>query len=126
MKQLAWHVISETVKLMHAFVQNRHNADRAIRQYAPINIMMLVAAVETLDAKIFGDSPPSNLARSNFLEPCEEPANVALGLGVSPRRSCINIDVVDPPTGSFLHTIGGHICQARAFRAITASASSDW
>src|SRR5579859_690733 len=111
---------------MHPLVENRHNAHGTIRQYAPIDIMMLVAAVETVDAKIFGNSSPGDLARRNFLEPCEETANVALSLCVAPCRSRINVDVVDLPTGSFLHTIGGHGRQARAFRAITASASSVW
>ncbi len=44
-------IVSETVDLMHALMQNGDDADRAIVQPFPIDEMFLVAADEALHAK---------------------------------------------------------------------------
>jgi hypothetical protein len=45
-------ILSEPVNLVHPFMQNRHDADVAVEQLAPIDEVMLVAKEETVDAKL--------------------------------------------------------------------------
>lgn len=48
-------IIPETLKLVHAFVQDGDDPDVAVRQIAPIDKMPFVSKVEPLDAKLCGN-----------------------------------------------------------------------
>ena len=52
------HIVPKTLVLVHALMQHRCDTDRTVRQYAPIDIMMLIAAVIAVHTEFGRDSPP--------------------------------------------------------------------
>ena len=115
--RLIWPVIPETIDLVHPLMKHRDDAQRAVRKYAPINIMAFIPTIEAIDTQILRNISPSHATCGNFVEPLKKAADIPLGLILTPSVARINIDVVDPPTGSFLYTVTAHDDQPRPFRA---------
>jgi hypothetical protein len=115
-------IVPETFDLVHAFMQDRHDPDGAVRQYAPINVVVFAADVEALDAELGGDRTPCDPAGRNVLETRKQTTDIGLPLRLTPGLAAVVVDVVEPTTGCFLYTKVGYVAQRRGVRAKTASA----
>jgi len=47
-------ILSKPIELMHPFVKHGHDPDGTVGQQAPVDVMMLIAAVEALHANSAG------------------------------------------------------------------------
>ena len=115
--------IFQAVDLMHTLVQDRHDADFAVREQFPVDEVLLVAAEIAVDAELGGDCCPRKFSRGDGLKFVEGTADVNLGLRFAPFAASVGIDFVQPVSHTVLDAERGHL-RLRAFRLITASASS--
>jgi len=110
-------VLSETVELVHPFMQHRRDPDRAIGQQAPIDVMMLIAAVEAIDPELDRYRAPGNLSFGNFAEPSEHAPNVAGRLIGAPAVPRINVYFIEATARPIQNAKCGHaISSARYAR----------
>ena len=71
---------------MHPLVQDRHDADVAVRQPPPVHETMLVPEVETVDVELCRDRPRRDAVYLDFLECCKEISDVTISLLNAPTR----------------------------------------
>ena len=107
---------------MHALVKDRHDADIAIRQPAPIHDMAFIAEAEAIDAEISRHRPGQHTMRRNPAESLEESLDIALGLRGAELLQGVAIDVVQAARRRFLDADGRHA--GALLRAITSAAVS--
>lgn len=93
---------------MHALMQNGDNTNGTIGQDTPIDIMMLIPAIEAFDAESPGDIPPGNAAFGNIFKASKKAANITVSLILSPLLACIVVNVIYPAAGGALHAITDH------------------
>src|SRR5690606_32273322 len=67
---------AESVDLMHALVEDRHDADLAVREPAPIDDMALIAKRESLDAEFGRHRPGQDPMRLDAAEGLEETLDI--------------------------------------------------
>ena len=115
-------IFPEAVELMHPFVEDGHDTDRAVTQDAPVDEMAFVTTVEAVDAELARDRPPGYGSISNRFEPDEQSADIMFGLRLAPTVEGAAINVIDPRVRSSADAITHKACGL--FRAITLSTSS--
>ncbi len=93
---------------MHAFVQDCHNPDIAVRQVTPIDKMALIAKKEALDTKFGRDGSRHHAMGSDLLKGGEQAGNVFLGLVITPSVTRVPIDVIKAMGCTFLDSNDGH------------------
>ena len=71
-------VVPEPAELVHALVQHDDNADRAIAQGFPVDIMLLVTEYETLDAEFCGHRTGRDIACRNSLKRLEQALDIRI------------------------------------------------
>ena len=120
----AGRIVPETLDLVHAFMQDRHDPDRPVGQQPPVDVVTCASHVETVDAERGGDGAPGQPTRRDILETGEEATDVGLRLGLAPGIAAVGVDIVETTPGRFLNPKAGYVGQRRALRAKTASASS--
>ncbi|RIA46726.1 hypothetical protein DFR49_1279 [Hephaestia caeni] len=116
-------ILAKASQLVHALMQDRDDADRAIRQLSPIDIMSLVTAIKAIDPEFGRDRARDDVVACDPLETAEQPVDIGVGLILSPGISGINEYLVEPLAGGW----GNPECQhgqGRLLRAITLWASS--
>ena len=88
-------VVAEAIDLMHPLVQDRHDADVAVREAAPVNDVALLAEVEALDPELGPDRFRDDAPAFDPVERREQFGDVSLGLLGAPAVTGVAVDVVE-------------------------------
>lgn len=64
-------ILTKAVELVHSFVKDCDDSNRAIGEHPPVNIMMLMTTVEAIHSKLGRNGTPGDLAHRDFLESFE-------------------------------------------------------
>ena len=73
-------ILAEAVDLVHPLVQDRHDADIAVGEPAPIDEMVLVAEDKAIDAELGRNRPRGDAMRGNPFEGREQASDVSICL----------------------------------------------
>jgi len=117
-------VLPEPIRLVHPFVQDRHDANAAVAEQFPVDEVLLIPADVSVDAELGRDRAPGEAVVGDGLEALEQAADVAFGLGLAKRIACVGVDLVQAAGGAVLDLEGAQAGARGALRAITWSASS--
>ena len=94
-------ILPEAVDLVHAFVKDGGDANAAVGQGSPVDIVVLVPAEKAVHA-IFGrDGAPRNSAGGDGGEAGEQAPDVAGGLFLAPQFSGVDVDFIQAMPGPF-------------------------
>ncbi len=68
---------------MHPFVEDRDDADGAVVEAFPIDVVLFVTAEIAVDAELGGNRAPGDVAGGDGFEFGEKAADVGAGLGLA-------------------------------------------
>jgi hypothetical protein len=105
-------------------VQNRHDADVAIRKQLPIDQMPLVAADMAIHPELRRNRTPRKATFRYGGETFEQITDITLGLGLAPGGACVAVALIQPVSGAVLDSDSTHASGRSWPRLITVSASS--
>jgi hypothetical protein len=108
------------IHLVHAFVQDGHDADVAVRQPAPIDKVPFVAGAKAVDTEFGRHGFRRHPAGLDLVEGLEQSGDVAFRLFGAKAFARIAIDLVEAVRGRPLDADGGQL----RFRAMTSAAVS--
>lgn len=80
-------------------MQDGDDAHRAIGEFPPIDVVMLVTAIIAIDTEIGGDRTPEGVSLRDTPKACEESANIAFRLILAPSLLRVGEDFVKPLAG---------------------------
>lgn len=92
-------VFAKTGRLVHALVEHGDDADSAIGQDPPIDIVMRMACVEALDAELCRQRAPDDFPRGDAPEAGKKVSDIGLGLVLAPGVARIGEYLVEPLSG---------------------------
>ena len=116
-------VLAEPIDLMHPFVQDRHDADVAVRQSSPIDEMSFVSEEIPVDAELGRNGSRYYAVRSDLFESLEQTDDVAIRLFGAPMVPRVAVNLVETVGGRFLDRGQQPSGQVR-FRAMTSAGVS--
>lgn len=90
-------IIPKSLDLMHTLMQDCYDADVSIGESPPVDEVTLVSEEEPLYAELGWNRPGSDTMRVNPAERIKQACDVAFGLRLSPARSCVAVNLVQPP-----------------------------
>ena len=89
-------IIAKAICLVHAFVQDGHDTDVAIRKTPPVDEMMLMPEIVSLDAKLCRDWPRRYAVARDPVESCKQVGDVAIRLFGTPSITGVAVNLVKP------------------------------
>lgn len=88
-------ILPESLNLVHPFVQDRDDADVAVRQAPPIDEVAFVAENIAVDPERGGYRPGGHAVGLNAREGVEKAGDIAIRLGLAPAVAGMAVDVVE-------------------------------
>jgi hypothetical protein len=120
-------ILPEAIDLMHALMQDRHDADIAVAEPPPIDEVPFVLEEVAFDAELRWYRPRCHAMALDFPEGFEQSRNVTVRLFTPPLVAGVAVDIVETVRSRLLDADGGHSGSGQfRLRAMTSSAVSGW